>query len=93
MEKLHSCWFSSSNRDSKGLYAILELEPEYMLQEEDVRHSRPFKLYYPVDASGNLLPTDIEIVVSARRRLRIHQLSRKLSRYHLLSKLRTNSSR
>ena len=53
------------DRDSKGLYAILELEPEYMLQEEDVRHSRPFKLYYPVDASGNLLPTDIEIVVSA----------------------------
>ena len=53
------------DQDSEGLIAILKLEPEYMLEEEDVRHSRFFKLYFPVDKSGNLLPTDIEIVVSS----------------------------
>ena len=36
-----------------------------MLQEKDVRTSRVFQFQYPVDQFGNLLPTDVEIVINA----------------------------
>lgn len=53
------------DQDSRGLYAVLEIEPEYGLQDEDVRQSRPFKLYFPVDESGNLLPATVEVIVTS----------------------------
>ena len=49
--------------DSRGLVAILEIEPEYGLQEEDIRQSRPFKLYFPIDELGNLLPATVEVII------------------------------
>ncbi len=51
--------------NSKGLRALLSIDSEYMLEEDDVRSSQVFQLYYPVDEQGNLLPTDVEIVVTA----------------------------
>ncbi len=51
--------------DSKGLRVLLHVESDYMLKEEDVRSSHVFQLYYPVDELGNLLPTNVEIVITA----------------------------
>ncbi len=51
--------------NSKGLRVFLNVEPDYGLQEEDVRSSRTFQLDFPVDELGNLLPTDVEIVINA----------------------------
>jgi len=53
------------DQDSPGLYSILELEPDYMLDGEDIRQSRPFKLHHPLDDSGNLLPAPVDIIVNS----------------------------
>jgi hypothetical protein len=50
---------------SDGLRALLKTEPDYLLEEDDVKTSRAFRLKYPVDGSGNLLPAPVEIVVTA----------------------------
>ncbi|WP_420629067.1 caspase family protein [Candidatus Leptofilum sp.] len=50
---------------SKGLRELLDLEPDYQLEEEDVRTSRDFRLDFPVDKQENLLPANVEIRISA----------------------------
>ena len=53
--------------NAKGLRFFLKIDSDYMnmIEEEDVRSSHTFQLYYPVDKWGNLLSTDVEIVITA----------------------------
>jgi TIR domain/PEGA domain len=51
--------------DSSGLRAIVEMDTRYGVQKEDVRSTESFSLQFPVDASNNLAPLDLDLEIDA----------------------------